>query len=93
MVKHCNRVGKKSAFGIAADRDSLQLDLNSGNSLMVRVHMFGLRGHIHFAVAAAARIWGSEGLDVGEYVDRINGEWKTLSRYNEEHIRSGLQGM
>ena len=92
MVKHCNPVGQNFAFGIAADRDSLQLDRNSRNSLMVRVHMFGLGGHIDCAVAAAARIWGSEGLDVGEYVDRINGQWKTLSRYNEEHIRRVLQG-
>ena len=93
MVKHCNPVGQNFAFGIAADRDSLQLDCNSDNSFMVRVHMFGLGAHVHCAVAAAARIWGSEGLDVGEYVDRINGQWKTLSRYNEEHIRRALQGM
>ncbi len=93
MVKHCNPVGQNFAFGMAADRNSLQFDLNSGNSPMVRVHMFGLGSHIHYAVAAAARICGSEGLDVGEYVDGINGQWKLLSRYNEEHIRLALEGM
>ena len=93
MVKHCNSVGQNFAFGIAADRDSLQLDFDSGDSPMVRVHMFGLGCHIHCAVAAVARICGSEGLDVGEYVDRINGQRKILSCFNEEHIRLALEGL
>ena len=92
MVKHCNRVGQTFAFGIAADRDSLQLDCSS-DSPIVRVHMFGLGRHIHCALAAAARIWDSEGLDVGGYAERIDRQWKKLSRYNEEHIRSVLQAV
>ena len=56
MVKHCNPAGQIFAFGVAADRDSLKLDSDSGDSPMVRVHMFGLGGHIHCAVAAAGRI-------------------------------------
>ena len=92
MVKHCNPVGQTFSFGIAADRDSLQLDRSSDNPI-VRVHMFGLGHHIHCASAAAARIWDSEGLDVGGYADRIDRQWKKLSRYNEEHIRSVLQAV
>ena len=90
MVKHCNPAGQIFAFGVAADRDSLKLDSDSGDSPMVRVHMFGLGGHIHCAVAAAGRICGIEGLDVGGYVDRINGQWEILSCFNEEHIRLAL---
>ena len=92
MVKHCNPVGQTFAFGIAADRDSLQLDCSS-DSPIVRVHMFGLGRHIHCALAAAARIWDSEGLDVGGCAERIDRQWKKLSRYNEEHIRSVLQAV
>ena len=92
MVKHCNLVGENFTFGIAPKRDSLQLDCNSNNSSMVRVHLFGLGSHIHSAGAAAASIWANDGIDVNGYADRINGQWETLSGYNEEHISSVLQG-
>ena len=92
MIKHGNPVGENLTFRIAVKRDLLQLDCNSDNSPMVRVYMFGLGSHIHSAGAAAAHIWANEGIDVDGYADIINGQWETLSRYNEEHIRSVLQG-
>ena len=92
MVKHCNPAGKNFSFRIAAYRDSLQLDYNSKNSAMARVNMFGLGRHLHCAGSAGARIWVDEGIDVDGYIDRINEQWATLSKYNEEYIRSVLQG-
>lgn len=93
MAKHCNPAGQDFAFGIAATRDSLRLDGNSNNNPMVRVHLFGLGYHIRCAGLAAARIWGDEGLNVDGYAESINEQWKTLSEYNEEHIRVVLQGV
>ena len=93
MIKHCNPVGENLTFGLAAKRDALLLDRSGNNSQMLRVHLFGLGGHINSAVAAAANIWASEDFDVDGYADRINGQWRRLSRYNEEHIFSVLQGL
>ena len=39
MVKHCNPAGQNLAFGIAATRDMLQLDLSGGNNPMVLIHL------------------------------------------------------
>ncbi|MCK4392284.1 hypothetical protein KAX17_05215 [Candidatus Bipolaricaulota bacterium] len=91
MVKHCNPVGENFAFPIAAKRDMLQLDRSRGNSPMVRVHMFALGVYIHDAGSAAARIWASEDLDVGDYADRLNEQCERLSKYNEQHILSVLK--
>ena len=93
MVKHSNPVGENFAFDIAAHRDSLQLDCNSNNSATVYVHLFGLGSHLRCVATAAARILDSEGIDVDGYVDQINGQWKKLSNYNEERIRSVLLGL
>ena len=93
MVKHSNPVGENFAFGTAAHRDSLQLDCNSNNSVTVYAHLFGLGSHLRCIAAAAARILDSEGIDVDGYVDQINGQWKILSNYNEERIRSVLLGL
>lgn len=91
MVKHCNPAGENFAFPMAATRDMLQLDSSDGNSPMIRIHMFGLGVHIHHAGSAAARIWASEGLDVGNYADRLNEQCEELSKYNEQHILSVLK--
>ena len=91
MVKHCNPAGANFAFPIAATRDMLQLDLAGVNSPMVRVHMFGLGARIHHTGSAAARIWTSESLDVGNFVDRLNQQYETLSKYNEQHILSVIK--
>ena len=92
MVKHCNPVGENFAFGVAAKRDFLLVDCG-GNSPLVRVHLLGLGGHIHIAVVAAASILAIGGLDVDGYADRIHDQWRRLSRYNEEHILSVLEGL
>ena len=93
MVKHCNPVGQTFAFPIAGDRDSLHLDFSSDNSHMVRTHMFALGAHIHCAVAAAISLLADEGIDVADYSDRIEEQWKLLSKYNEEYIYSTLKAM
>ena len=92
MVKHCNPVGENFVFGIAAKRDSLTLGSRSHDSVMLRTHLFGLGHHINCSGAAAARIWADEGIEVNDYMDKLNEQWNTLSRYEEEYILSVLRG-
>ena len=92
-VKHCNPVGQTFAFPIAGDRDSLHLDCSTDNSLMVRTHMFALGAHIRCAVTAAISLLADEGIDVADYSDRIEEQWKLLSKYNEEYIYSTLKAI
>lgn len=88
MIKHGNPMGENLTFGISAKRDALLLESRSNNNPMVRVHVFALGAHIHLAADAAANIWASEGLDVDGYADTITGQWRRLSKYNEDHIVS-----
>ena len=90
MVKHCNPVGQTFALPIAGDRSALHLDCSKDNSCMVRTHMLALGAHIRCAVTAATEILAEESVDVGDYSDRIEEQWKLLSKYNEEYIYSTL---
>ena len=92
MTKHCNPAGKQLAFPISQnDRDSLLLDCSDNNNSMLYCHLFILGGHIYNAITTIVSICKSNNFDVGDFADGINRQWKTLSRYNEEHIRSLLE--
>ena len=53
--------------------------------------MLALGAHIRCALTAAAEILADEGVDVGDYSDRIEQQWKLLSKYNEEYAYSTLK--
>ena len=93
MVKHCNPVAQTFSFPIAGDRNSLHLDCSTDNSVMVRTHMFALGAHIRCAATAATSLLTNEGIDVTDYLDRIEEQWKILSKYNEEYIYSTLKAI
>jgi len=91
MVKHCNPAGESFVFPIATTKHTLQLDISDNNNPMIRIHMFGSGTYINRAGSAAAVIWASEGLDVGDFAERLCQQHKTLSKYNEQHLLSVLQ--
>ena len=93
MVKHSNPAGQTFALPLAGDRSSLHFDGSSDNSRMVRTHMFALGTHIRCAVSAATEILANESVDVGNYSDRIEEQWKVLSKCNEEYICSTLKAV
>ena len=91
MAKHCNPVGTHFAFPLSATRHTLILDMADTNNPMIRAHMFGLGVSMSRAGTAAASIWMSEGLDVGDFTTDLDRHCEKLSRYNEDYIVSLLQ--
>lgn len=90
MAKHGNPIGTHLAFPLSATRHTLILDTDTNNP-MIRAHTFVLGVSMVRAGTGAASIWSSEGLDVGDFITKLDQQCEKLSKYNEEYIVSRLQ--